>query len=134
VGGVAVYMLVVTGNGGRRPYTIKLYNNFLIKHNRLAFIVDYKSPIMNLLFLSTGMVILVTATFLLTNTFNTTTAYGCIKSSGTNHTAGINGISGNLTKSALTSSSQILGVTFALHKVYQFNNCKSFGDNLSDLD
>jgi hypothetical protein len=41
-------VLVVTGNGGRRPYTIKLYDNALAKHNRLAFIVDCKSTIMNL--------------------------------------------------------------------------------------
>jgi hypothetical protein len=43
-------MLVVTGNGGRRPYTIKFYDNALVNHNRLALIVDCKSAISNLLF------------------------------------------------------------------------------------
>ena len=69
-------MLVVTGNGGHRPYTIEFYDNALAKHNRLALIVDCKRTITNLLFLSTGLVVFVAATSPLFNLFATITVRG----------------------------------------------------------
>jgi hypothetical protein len=67
------------------------------------------------------MAFFVVSTFLLTitNTPNLSNAYGCTNSTNTNHTAGVNGTSGNITKSALTGSSQIFGiaVTSSGHKI-----------------
>jgi hypothetical protein len=58
------------------------------------------------------------STFLLTttNSPNLSNAYGCANSTTTNHTAGINGTSGNTTtkSSASTGSNQIFGVNFAV--------------------
>ena len=71
---------------------------------------------MNRLLLIIGMAFFVVSTFLLTitNTPNLSNAYGCTNSTSTNHTSsGINGTSGNLTKTALTNPSQIFGVAVA---------------------
>lgn len=51
--------------------------------------------------------IFIVTTFLITNIPNTTNAYGCSSSSSTNHTAGANETSGNITKSSLDDTSQI---------------------------
>lgn len=52
--------------------------------------------------------IFVATTYLITNISNTTNAYGCrSSSSSTNHTAGANETSGNITKSTLDDSRQI---------------------------
>jgi hypothetical protein len=53
------------------------------------------------------MAILVAATFLLMNGSNLSSVYGCTNSSSTNHTSGVNGTSGNITKSAFNSPGQI---------------------------
>lgn len=120
---------------GRRPYTIGLYNNVLVEHNRLALIVGCRSRIMNLLFLSTGMVILLAATFLLTFASDTTTVYGCIKSYNANQTNSSLSIGGNVTKpSTFVSSGHITDISdhcrvipgtdwFILEKrIKEFNN------------
>jgi hypothetical protein len=64
------------------------------------------------LFLSTGMVVFVAATFLLTNTFSTTTTYGCSNSSGTNQTNSSSGANGNFTNvpNAFVSSGHIIAI------------------------
>jgi hypothetical protein len=53
--------------------------------------------------------ILVAAIFLSTN-ICISNVYGCANSTNTNHTAGVNVTSGNITKSEFTSSSQISDV------------------------
>lgn len=50
--------------------------------------------------------ILVAAIFLATN-ISTSNVYGCANSTNSNHTAGVNGTSGNTTNSVLTSPSKI---------------------------
>jgi hypothetical protein len=68
---------------------------------------------MNKLFCISGIVIFVTTTFLLTITLSVSSAYGCNNSTNTNHTAGVNGTSGNITKSAVTSPYSIYNVALS---------------------
>ena len=66
---------------------------------------------MNRLLLPTGMVMLLSATLLLTNTFNTAIAYGCSNSSGTNQTNSSSDMNSNLTKpDAFVGSGHIIAI------------------------
>lgn len=68
---------------------------------------------MNKLFCISGIAIFLATTFLLTNTISMSRAYGCNNSTNTNHTAGVNGTSGNITKSAVTSPYHIYNVSLS---------------------
>ena len=63
---------------------------------------------MNRVLLISGIAVFVAVTFLIINTQNTAIVYGCVKSSGKPNSLflRVNRASGNLTKSALTSSYQ----------------------------
>jgi hypothetical protein len=68
---------------------------------------------MNKLFCISGIAIFVATTFLLTNTLSVSSAYGCNNSTNTNQTAGVNGTSGNITKSAVTSPYHISDIALS---------------------
>jgi hypothetical protein len=68
---------------------------------------------MNRLFLITGIAFFAATTFLLIITLSLSSAYGCNNSTNTNHTAGVNGTSGNITKSAVTSPYHISNVSLS---------------------
>jgi hypothetical protein len=70
---------------------------------------------MNRLFWIGGIPLVVATVLLLTSTPNLSSAYWCTNSTSTNHTSsGINGTSGNITKSTLTGSSHISSLVIAL--------------------
>lgn len=59
------------------------------------------------------LTIIAAAIFMLVNAHNLSSVYGCSNSTNTNHTAGVNGTSGNITKSAFTGTGQISIVNVA---------------------
>jgi hypothetical protein len=88
---------------------------------------------MNRLFLISGMAVFVAATFLLMNApnFSISQAFGCSNSTSTNHTAGINGNSGNINKTAMPSGHKIgdqsMYISFSLPRSGTITSLKPCG-------